>query len=118
MYVRPQNSRYSSEFRLPENYSGNTFREHGGEIEEAELPEDSPKEEATADKKDISAEDSETAALLTQSEPCCAKKPFSLFGKGTGTNEELLILALILLLSDGDGNDDLIIFLMLLLFIK
>jgi hypothetical protein len=44
----------------------------------------------------------------------------SLFGKdgGIGT-EELLILALILLLADGsDGFDDLILFLVLLFFIK
>ena len=111
MYVRP-NNRYPSGLRLPENYSGNTFRAQERESQETE-PETVIEESAES-----SAPTTEAAALLTQDIPSApSQKRFSLFGK-SGSNEELLILALILLLSDGNGNDDLILFLMLLLFIK
>ena len=57
--------------------------------------------------------DAESAALLTKKESSS-----SLFGlKGIGT-EELLLFALILLLSDSELGDDLVLFLILLFFIK
>ena len=117
MYVRPQNHRYPGGIRLPENYSGNTFREPIKA--EAEEPCDIPESNLAADsEEDTEKAPAEAAALLTSEPTAPAHKKLSLFGKGGSSNEELLILALILLLSDSDKNDDIILFLMLLLFIK
>lgn len=110
MYVRPQSYRYPEGVRLPRNYSGNTFREV---VEEpsAEVPEAlHDKTETAVEQKD---DDTKTAALLQKEDA-----PASLLGfKGIGS-EELLIFALILLLSDSDLGDELVLFLILLFFIK
>ena len=107
MYVRPPSYKYPSGMRLPENYSGNTFRDQPQEESQEE-------EAATATKVEDSAQ---TAALLTQKSGFGLRLG-SLFGnKGIGS-EELLILALILLLADSDGSEDLVLFLVLLFFIK
>ena len=113
MYVRPQNYKYPSGMRLPENYSGNTFREQSQEENQEEEVIEEVKEEI----KEASPDTTQTAALLTQKEGFGLRLG-SLFGnKGIGS-EELLILALILLLADSDGCDDLVLFLVLLFFIK
>lgn len=111
MYVRPQGFRYPEGVRLPGNYSGNTFRE---------IAEEPPAENMTAsgDSAELSASsqvdtDAESAALLTKKET--SPSPFGLKGIGT---EELLLFALILLLSDSELGDDLVLFLILLFFIK
>ena len=114
MYVRPQNYRYPEGVRLPKNYSGNTFREPSPEEEApSESAEEIREEQAVASSAESSSAE-DTAALLTpKSSPLS-----SLFGgKGIGS-EELLIFALILLLSDSDMGNDLILFLILLFFIK
>ncbi len=123
MYVRPQSYRYPSGVRLPENYSGNTFRE-------LPVEEEAPSEEAAAPEPQDTAEqvvDSspEQKSDNTQSAALLSNHGFrlrlgSLFGNSNGGigTEELLIIALILLLSDSNSNDDLILFLVLLLFIK
>ena len=109
MYVRPQGYRYSAEVRLPENYGGNTFREPPliePDVEEQEESREEPVEAAPLPLPDKAA-------------PTSKLHLGSLFGgKGGIGTEELLILALVLLLSDGENNDDLVLFLMLLLFIK
>ena len=109
MYVRPQSYRYSGEVRLPENYSGSTFREPPliePDVEEEKAAPSEPEQ----DTRSASPNASETAAKLHLD---------TLFGgKGKIGTEELLILALVLLLSDGENNNDLVLFLMLLLFIK
>ena len=116
MYVRPQNYRYPEGVRLPKNYSGNTFREP---LPEEEPAPDSPKEslagqDEAVSKSAESTSSEDTAALLTQKSSPLS----SLFGgKGIGS-EELLIFALILLLSDSEMGNDLILFLILLFFIK
>lgn len=116
MYVRPQNFRYPTGVRLPENYSGNTFRESTEPPEEQEVR-DEPTADTAAEAAENSGELSETAALLTEKSNFGLRLS-SIFGKsGIGT-EELLILALILLLADGDDNEDMILFLLLLFFIK
>ena len=119
MYARPQNYRYTGDVRLPQNYSGNTFRQSEEEKDEekaepisTEIISEEGKSEAQDGQK---AEAREVGSLL----PKPNFKLGSLFGnnkKGVGT-EELLIIALILLLADGDENNDLILFLILLLFI-
>ena len=120
MYVRPQNYRYTSEVRLPENYSGNTFREpmiSDSQISESNSVEDSDDASDIADLPE-ERKDDKTAALLPRSN--FKLRLGSVFGgekSGIGT-EELLILALILLLANGNENDDLTLFLILLLFIK
>ena len=111
MYVRPPSYRYQAPMRVPENYSGNTFREEP----------DVAEPETEVETVEITSEESAAKpALLSQKG--FSLRLGSLFGRdrGIGT-EELLILALILLLSDtgdGEGFDDLILFLILLFFIK
>jgi hypothetical protein len=105
--------------RVPENYSGNTFREPTEAKQED--PSDAVDLPTSEEKSDDKAEQNDSCAALI--EPRLPRfRIGSLFGKdrGIGT-EELLILALILLLSDtddSDGFDDLILFLVLLFFIK
>lgn len=112
MYVRPQGFRYPEGVRLPNNYGGNTFREVAPEEEVSEVSAEAPAAQAETPSEQKSSE-TETAALLTKKD-----SPSSLFGfKGIGS-EELLIFALILLLSDSEIGDDLILFLILLFFIK
>ncbi len=112
MYVRPQNYRYPTGVRLPENYSGNTFRETSEEQSSAK-PEAAPELSQAEEKKE---DESARASLL--SEGGFKLRLGSLFdGKKIGS-EELLIIALILLLADSENNDDLILFLILLFFIK
>jgi len=115
MYSRPQNYRYPNGVRLPENYGGSTFRDRTDEKDE-------PHQEENIEDKPINDPEptndgAQTAALLPKAG--FKLRLGSLFGnnKGIGT-EELLILALVLLLADTDGNDDLILFLILLFFIK
>ena len=106
MYVRPQGYRYSGEVRLPENYSGNTFREP-------------PLIESDVAEQENEHNEAEPASLPSESTPASKLHLGSLFGgKGGIGTEELLILALVLLLSDGESNDDLMLFLILLLFIQ
>ena len=117
MYVRPPSYRYQAPMRVPENYSGNTFREEP----EVAPPEPVAEPEHAVETLEITSEESAAKpALLSQKG--FSLRLGSLFGRdrGIGT-EELLILALILLLSDtgdGEGFDDLILFLILLFFIK
>lgn len=110
MYARPSGYRYPSQsLRVPSNYSGNTFREE----EREETP-------VKAQEEALPTESEETVESSLLSKRGFGLRLGSLFGKGGGIGtEELLILALILLLADGsDGFDDLILFLLLLFFIK
>ena len=110
MYVRPQNYKYSPDIRLPENYSGNTFRE---------LPEDNPEEiqdEVTLPLIENAPQEAEAVPTSAPHKESFGLRLGSLF-KGIGS-EELLILALILLLADSESNDEIILFLAILLFVK
>lgn len=116
MYARPSGYRYPSPtLRVPDNYSGNAFRD---KEQKQEVSEEASQEAESVNMPMEKTEAASEASLLS-------KRGFglrlgSLFGKGgsIGT-EELLILALILLLADGaDGFDDLILFLVILFFIK
>ena len=121
MYVRPPSYRYPPSVRVPDNYSGNAFREQETpplltQIEEPESEETQIQEEPGA-AQEISEP---TQASLTSAHRFGLRLG-SIFGKKSGIGtEELLIIALILLLSDNDGEgfDDLILFLALLFFIK
>ena len=113
MYSRTPNYRYPGGMRLPDNYGGNTFREQAKEIGEARCEEDTQKKEESDEQLD----NVQPTAILPKAG--FKLRLGSLFGgnKGIGS-EELLILALVLLLADTEGNDDLILFLILLFFIK
>lgn len=116
MYVRPQNHRYPSGIRLPENYSGSAFRELS-QGEEAQNAEDLTETEITAS-LDGEEQNTEAPALLPTMKNSSEPHPSPLLrGHGIGS-EELLILALILLLADNAKDDELILFLALLFFIK
>ena len=96
MYIRPNGYRYGG-VRLPDNYSGSTFREADEESEEAVPPIIRPAEPS--------------APLQEQSvSTTCETKSIG--------SEELLLVALILLLSDRKENDELILLLALLLLAK
>ena len=120
MYVRPPNYRYTNPVRVPDNYAGNAFR-HPAEP-------DPPPEEPESEVVEPILEPSIAASSTEEIQETSSKEDRgfrlrlgSLFGKnGSIGTEELLILALILLLADGDGDsfDDLILFLVLLFFIK
>ncbi len=112
MYVKPQNYRYPAGVRLPENYGGSTFREE-------------PPQADTRDGEQASAVNTtEEKASDTEAAPASLLSPSfrlrlgSLFDNKKIGTEELLIIGLILLLADSDSNDDLILFLILLFFIK
>ena len=114
MYVRPQGYRYPEGVRLPKNYGGCAFSERS-EINEdtaaapnAEVTD--PAVEHTASPK----ENDSTEALLPREE----RKYSPPSGIRSIGSEELLLFALILLLSDSDIGDDLVLFLILLFFIK
>lgn len=121
MYARPSGYKYPNQpLRVPDNYGGSTFRETNKNAEPEEEPVIEPiaTKEATSKVEAPLTENAQEAALLS-------KRGFglrlgSLFGgKGGIGTEELLILALILLLADGGEElDDLILFLVLLFFIK
>lgn len=119
MYVRPPSYRYQAPMRVPENYSGNIFRE-APKSEVREKAEDAPIVAEEVVSKEESTSGEATPALLGW-RSFRLRLP-SIFGREGGIGgEELLILALILLLSDagdGEGFDDLIFFLILLFFIK
>ena len=112
MYVRPQAGASSGPLRVPGNYSGNAFRAPFAS-EESEPPK--TEDENITQEKQISAPPPEdTEALLKPNlEPAPAVSQ-----KGGIGSEELLLLALVLLLSESDIGDDLVLFLILLLFIK
>ena len=125
MYSRPQPYRYAGDVRLPQNYSGNTFRRD--EEDEDPQKEDTVEEKVEELREDLSekaSKEDENAKKDTVTASLLPKSSFklrlgSLFGngkKGIGT-EEFLIIALILLLSDNNENDDLILLLILLFFI-
>ncbi len=123
MYVKPQNYRFpAGGVRLPQNYSGNAFG-----ISQ-------PADDETAEEQMHLKEKEEDGTLPDTSEVTASATPEehpvgllkngnfhlrlgSLLGGKFGT-EEFLILAMILLLADGDDNDELILFLILLFFIK
>ncbi len=126
MYTsRPRYGRYSSELNIPENYSGNAFRQDATRSEPEEIP------AQTADAHDDEAKEAtEVFSEVTEGEENRTERSprkrkgtgfgldiGKLFGGGIGS-EELLIVALILLMAQGDGNDDMILLLALLLFVK
>ena len=121
MYVRPPSYRYPPSVRVPDNYSGNAFREQETpplltQTEDSVNEAQEVREEPADEQK--SAESTQTSLLSSRH---FGLRLGSLFGKKSGIGtEELLIIALILLLSDNDGEgfDDLILFLALLFFIK
>ena len=114
MYVRPQGYRYPEGVRLPKNYGGSAFSEQSRPEEPAEAEEAAVVKDKSADPPLSSTEGESAEALLYRED----KRGTSSLGlRGLGS-EELLLFALILLLSDSDIGDDLILFLILLFFIK
>ena len=111
MYVRPQGYSARERVQIPRNYSGNVFRE------QLNIEEEQPAESEEPIVEEISEEPApvqDTEALLKPQSPA-ASPPLPSSGIGS---EELLLLALIFLLSDSDVGDELILFLVLLFFIK
>ena len=112
--AKPHYNKFTSEFNLPENYSGNAFSEPR-EIESAPPVESQevPKEEVVAEVKD---EKKSVPTLATKKKGGFGIDLSRLFGGGIGT-EELLILGLILLLRDNEESDDIILLLVFLLLL-
>jgi hypothetical protein len=116
MYVRPQGYRYPEGVRLPRNYGGSAFSEQSRAEELTETEEASVTNEKNTDAPiSASATEGESAEALLCREDKRGSSSLGIRGLGS---EELLLFALILLLSDSDIGDDLILFLILLFFIK
>ena len=118
MYSRYPNYRFGG-IKIPENYSGNAFSEpreptvEQPEEQLTEAPSESVEEIAPAPTASVSADVGEHRRRL----PLGFKFDIgSLFSRGFGF-EELLLIAIILLVSQNDSGDELILFLALLLFI-
>ena len=127
---------YSRDFVLPENYSGNAFREDSADdvkvdaesesVIESLVENDEGAEEPFERAEDVSEESVNTMGkcdipLHNQRKPFSSKLGFGfnvgkLFGGSFGV-EELLLIGLILLISQNDNNEDIIALLVLLLFI-
>ena len=120
MYVRPQGYRYPEGVRLPKNYGGSAFSDQiRNEQLNNEPLADSTENFVSTDRAEIPealshTEKESTDALLYREEKRGAQSA-GLRGLGS---EELLLFALILLLSDSEIGDDLVLFLILLFFIK
>ncbi|MBE6556937.1 MAG: hypothetical protein E7664_04240 [Ruminococcaceae bacterium] len=111
MYHRE--NRYPSDWRIPQNYSGSTFRNTQDEVREA--TEDLTRNEppalpASAEEKD---EGRAQPAVLSRS----SRMDFKRILRGELTAEDMLLLALILLIATGEHADDTVLFLILLLFL-
>ena len=121
---------YPQGFAVPENYSGNAFRENGEvdytneetmPFEEEELTEARGAEAETAEE-----EIAEAVGKIFEEKPknngtLLSRSGFGfnigkLFGGGIGF-EELLIIGLIFLIAQSENNEDIIVLLALLLFI-
>lgn len=123
---KPRYNRFTSEFSVPENYSGSAFRE----IEEEKvLPSESRESNTDEDIEVYEEEKLEETVECSKKEESSPppKKSFlpagfgfdigKLFRGGFGF-EELLIIGLILLVAQSDESSDIILFLVLLLFIQ
>ena len=129
---RPRKMSYESYpdgFTVPENYSGNAFRESIAETDYPieESPSDTVVEEVVKEQvADVAQEAVEPAAKIFEEKHKRGGSLFSrsgfgfnignLFGGGIGF-EELLIIGLIFLIAQSENNEDIIVLLALLLFI-
>ena len=104
---KPRYNSFSSDYNVPENYSGNAFFEE--HLEEGT-------NEAEQNIKEEERREVEVSALPEKKKAGFHIDVSRLFGGGIGF-EELLILGLVLLMAGGEGNEDMIILLLLLLFI-
>lgn len=127
MYSRPQYGRYAHEVRVPENYSGNAFREEPPSPPVEEMTENMTEKTVGFDGiRDENSPKDITVCEGTESMTGVVKKtgPLAGFGLDIGKLfkhglgfEELLIIGLMLLISQGDNNDDILILLAILLFV-
>ncbi len=127
---RPRYSRYTSEFELPKNYSGNAFAKDS-DLRVAPMVDEPEYEEVNDEMENFANEAREEAgansiptSVSVGNDRKSVHKPTGfgfdlgrLFGGQMGF-EELLIIGLILLMAQNEGNDDVIVLLILLLFIK
>ncbi len=120
---------YPQGFAVPENYSGNAFRENEEEVVDyttEEVP--SLEEEVFGEAQEITVNEeiAEPVGKIFDEKPkskggLLSRSGFGfnigkLFGGGIGF-EELLIIGLIFLIAQNDNNEDIIVLLALLLFI-
>ena len=118
---------YPEGFAVPENYSGNAFRENveASEYRSEELP---FADSDVIDENTASADEEAIDAVAKPNEENQCRKGHPLSRTGFGFNvanlfkggigfEELLIIGLIFLIAQGDNNEDIIVLLALLLFI-
>lgn len=115
---------YPQDFMVPENYSGNAFREGVGEapyeIDEVSFFEEAkePIEEEKQQQIDLPVGKADEDEHKNSQTPCRTGFGFNL-GKLFGSIgfEELLIIGLILLIAQKENNEDIIVLLALLLFV-
>ena len=119
---------YPQGFAVPENYSGNAFRDSEVESDYTEQGQIFPEEEGVIEVQEAIEEEeiAEPVGKVFEEKPHCkggllSRSGFgfnigNLFGGKIGF-EELLIIGLIFLIAQNDNNEDIIVLLALLLFI-
>ena len=119
---RPRVSRFTSEFEVPQNYSGNAFREENIE----ELFEENSEQTVVPEQENFSEKATEASSdKVCEPQP---KKKGLFGGAGFGFDigrifsggigyEELLIIGLILLVAQCEDSQDILLLLVLLLFV-
>ncbi|MBE6597707.1 MAG: hypothetical protein E7641_08590 [Ruminococcaceae bacterium] len=130
MYTRYPNYRFSGGVRVPNNYSGNAFRQSEPPPDEPirevskeelrdepeELTEPTPESEELTEKRDIPV--ALPLSSLPQKKQDAPRLSLGRSLLGLIGSEELLLLALIFILSSSEVQDDTVLFLILLLFVS
>ena len=119
---------YPQGFAVPENYSGNAFRDNGQEVDytKEEVPSFEEEELGEVHQVEVQEQLAEPVGKIFEEKPkskvgLLSRSGFGfnigkLFGGGIGF-EELLIIGLIFLIAQSENNEDIIVLLALLLFI-
>ena len=120
MYSRYPNYRFSGGVKIPDNYSGNAFKQiqtepRAEEISAAEVSQESEPEIETARTEES---DRAVPSAVPSHRPLLGGLKFNfgrIFSGGIGF-EEILIIGMILLLMQDNSDDDIILLLLLILF--
>ena len=120
MYSRYPNYRFSGGVKIPDNYSGNAFKQVQTEPETEEISAAQVSEERETENDTLQIQENEGAvpSAVSARRPLLGGLKFnfgSIFSGGISF-EEILIIGMILLLMQDNSDDDIILLLLLILF--
>ena len=120
MYSRYPNYRFSGGVKIPDNYSGNAFKQVQTEPETEEISAAQVSEERETENDTLPIQENEGAvpSAVSARRPLLGGLKFNfgrIFSGGIGF-EEILIIGMILLLMQDNSDDDIILLLLLILF--